>query len=104
MAGATHARALNDKSHIPEVRDDKGNTLPSEIVQALKRTGNPKAGKPVYQALCEACHMPSGAGNPDGMRHVDNGVTSKLMALQLTFISAARSKRSRSALRLGHCQ
>ena len=66
MASAAHAQALNDKSHTIEVRDDKGNTLPSEIVQALKRMGNPKAGKTVYRALCEGCHMPSGAGNPDG--------------------------------------
>jgi cytochrome c553 len=66
MAITAHAQLPNDKGPAVEQRDDKGNALPSEKVQALKRTGDPKAGLRIYQALCEECHLPSGAGNPDG--------------------------------------
>jgi cytochrome c553 len=49
-----------------ERRDYKGNTLPTEKVEALWLRGNAKAGQADYKAYCEACHLPTGAGNPDG--------------------------------------
>ena len=49
-----------------EIKDYPGNTPPTEKVAALKLKGVAKAGAADYKAYCEACHMPNGAGTPDG--------------------------------------
>ena len=49
-----------------EIRDYKGNTPPSEKVEALSLKGNVKAGQADYKVYCEACHLATGNGNPDG--------------------------------------
>ena len=50
-----------------EIRDYKGNTSPTEKVEALRLTGNAKAGQAEYEEYCAACHLPMGSGNPDGI-------------------------------------
>lgn len=48
-----------------ESKDYKWNAQEGEKIEALKLTGNPKEGKEGYE-VCGACHLPSGAGRPDG--------------------------------------
>ena len=55
-----------EKKPSIEVRDYPGNTASTERDEALKLQGNVKAGQAAYQEYCEACHLPTGGGNPDG--------------------------------------
>ncbi len=48
-----------------ESKDYKWNAQEGEKIEALKLKGNPKEGKDGYE-VCGACHLPSGAGRPDG--------------------------------------
>lgn len=41
------------------------NAQEGEKIEALKLKGDPKAGEDPYE-VCSACHLPSGAGRPDG--------------------------------------
>ncbi len=41
------------------------NAQEGEKIEALHKKGDPKAGKEAYE-VCGACHLPSGAGRPDG--------------------------------------
>lgn len=41
------------------------NAQEGEKIEALHKTGDVKAGKDAYE-ICGACHLPSGAGRPDG--------------------------------------
>jgi len=58
--------ALADKKAGVEIKDYPGSTALTERVAVLKLKGDAKAGRADYKAHCEACHMPSGGGNPDG--------------------------------------
>jgi cytochrome c553 len=48
-----------------EAKDYKWNAQEGEKIEALKLKGNAKDGKEGYE-VCGACHLPSGAGRPDG--------------------------------------
>ena len=48
-----------------ESKDYKWNAQEGEKIEALKLKGDPKNGKEGYE-VCGACHLPSGAGRPDG--------------------------------------
>lgn len=48
-----------------ESKDYQWNAQEGEKIEALKLKGNAKAGKEGYE-VCGACHLPSGAGRPDG--------------------------------------
>ena len=48
-----------------ESKDYKWNAQEGEKIEALKLKGNAKEGKEGYE-VCGACHLPSGAGRPDG--------------------------------------
>ncbi|MDP2811702.1 MAG: c-type cytochrome [Rhodocyclaceae bacterium] len=48
-----------------EGKDYKWNAQEGEKLEALKLKGNAKDGKEGYE-VCGACHLPSGAGRPDG--------------------------------------
>ena len=48
-----------------ESKDYKWNAQEGEKIEALKKKGDVKAGKDAYE-ICGACHLPSGAGRPDG--------------------------------------
>jgi cytochrome c553 len=48
-----------------EGKDYKWNAQEGEKIEALQKKGDPKAGQEGYE-VCGACHLPSGAGRPDG--------------------------------------
>lgn len=48
-----------------EGKDYKWNAQEGEKIEALTKKGDAKNGKDVYE-VCGACHLPSGAGRPDG--------------------------------------
>lgn len=48
-----------------ESSDYKWNAQEGEKIEALHKKGNVKAGQEAYE-VCGACHLPSGAGRPDG--------------------------------------
>jgi cytochrome c553 len=48
-----------------ESKDYQWNAQEGEKIEALKLKGDAKAGKEGYE-VCGACHLPSGAGRPDG--------------------------------------
>ena len=67
MSAAAIAAGPNDapKKAGIESRDYKWNAAEGEKIEALKLKGDAKAGKEGYE-VCGACHLPSGAGRPDG--------------------------------------
>jgi cytochrome c553 len=48
-----------------ESQDYKWNAQEGEKIEALQKKGDVKAGAEAYE-ICGACHLPSGAGRPDG--------------------------------------
>ncbi len=48
-----------------ETADYKWNAQEGEKIEALHKKGNVKNGQEAYE-VCGACHLPSGAGRPDG--------------------------------------
>ena len=48
-----------------EGKDYKWNAQEGEKIEALQKKGDAKEGKEGYE-ICGACHLPSGAGRPDG--------------------------------------
>lgn len=48
-----------------ESKEYKWNAQEGEKIEALKLKGDPKDGRDGYE-ICGACHLPSGAGRPDG--------------------------------------
>ncbi len=48
-----------------ESKDYKWNAQEGEKIEALTKKGDAKAGEEGYE-ICGACHLPSGAGRPDG--------------------------------------
>ena len=48
-----------------ESKDYKWNAQEGEKIEALKLKGDKKRGQEAYE-VCGACHLPSGAGRPDG--------------------------------------
>lgn len=48
-----------------EAKDYKWNAQEGEKIEALHKKGDVKQGKEDYE-VCGACHLPSGAGRPDG--------------------------------------
>ena len=48
-----------------EGKDYKWNAEEGEKIEALKLKGDKKRGEEAYE-VCGACHLPSGAGRPDG--------------------------------------
>ena len=55
---APHKAGIEDKSY-------KWNAQEGEKIEALKLKGDKKRGEEAYE-VCGACHLPSGAGRPDG--------------------------------------
>lgn len=64
-ATAALAGAPAPVKHGIESKDYKWNAQEGEKVEALKLKGDAKNGKETYE-VCGACHLPSGAGRPDG--------------------------------------
>ena len=59
------AQAPAPKKQGIEGKDYVWNAQEGEKIEALKHKGNAKNGKEAYE-VCGACHLPSGAGRPDG--------------------------------------
>ena len=55
---APHQAGIEDKNY-------KWNAQEGEKIEALKLKGDKKRGEEAYE-VCGACHLPSGAGRPDG--------------------------------------
>ena len=65
ISGFSHAAPPAVKQAGIESADYKWNAQEGEKIEALKLKGNAKEGKEGYE-VCGACHLPSGAGRPDG--------------------------------------
>ncbi len=66
LAGSlAYAGPPADKKAGIESSDYKWNAQEGEKVEALKLKGDAKNGRETYE-VCGACHLPSGAGRPDG--------------------------------------
>jgi cytochrome c553 len=64
-AGAAQAGPPPPKAHGIEDKSYKWNAEGGEKMEALKLTGDKVRGEEGYE-VCGACHLPSGAGRPDG--------------------------------------
>jgi cytochrome c553 len=64
-AGFAHAGPPAPKAAGIESKDYKWNAQEGEKIEALHKKGDAKAGEEGYE-ICGACHLPSGAGRPDG--------------------------------------
>lgn len=63
--GVAHAAPPAPKTQGIEGKDYKWNAQDGEKVEALTKKGDKKRGEEGYET-CGACHLPSGAGRPDG--------------------------------------
>ncbi len=64
-AGIAFAGPPAPKKEGIEGKDYKWNAQEGEKIEALKLKGDKKRGEEAYE-VCGACHLPSGAGRPDG--------------------------------------
>jgi cytochrome c553 len=64
-AGLAHAQAPAPKKTGIEGAGYQWNAQEGEKIEALHKKGDVKNGKEAYE-VCGACHLPSGAGRPDG--------------------------------------
>jgi len=64
-AGVALAAPPAPKQEGIESKDYKWNAQEGEKIEALHKKGDVTNGKEVYE-ICGACHLPSGAGRPDG--------------------------------------
>ena len=64
-AGAAQAGPPPPKAHGIEDKTYKWNVQEGEKMEALKLKGDKTRGEEGYE-VCGACHLPSGAGRPDG--------------------------------------
>ena len=64
-AGVAFAAPPAPKKEGIEAKDYKWNAQEGEKIEALKLKGDKKNGQEAYE-VCGACHLPSGAGRPDG--------------------------------------
>ena len=65
IAGIVQAGPPSPKTQGIESKDYKWNAQGGEKSEALKLKGDRKRGEEAYE-VCSDCHLPSGAGRPDG--------------------------------------
>ncbi|MBW2273226.1 MAG: c-type cytochrome [Deltaproteobacteria bacterium] len=65
FAGVAIAQPPPPKAEGIESDDYKWNEMIGEKMEALQLTGDLENGEEAYE-ICSACHLPSGAGRPDG--------------------------------------
>jgi cytochrome c553 len=65
QAGIAGAQAPAPKAAGIESGGYQWNKMEGEKIEALQKKGDPKNGEAAYE-VCSACHLPSGAGRPDG--------------------------------------
>lgn len=83
------AQAPPPKAAGIESQDYKWNAMEGEKVEALDKKGDPKAGEEAYE-VCSACHLPSGAGRPDGTFPQLAGQHATVLIKQIADIRAGR--------------
>src|SRR5690242_17670137 len=81
------AQAPAPKKQGIEGKDYVWNAQEGEKIEALKHKGNAKNGKEAYE-VCGACHLPSGAGRPDGTFPQLAGQHSTVLIKQIADIRA----------------
>jgi cytochrome c553 len=86
-ASIAFASAPAPKKEGIESKDYKWNAQEGEKVEALHKKGDVKAGKEAYE-VCGACHLPSGAGRPDGTFPQLAGQHSTVLIKQMADIRA----------------
>jgi len=86
-ATAALAQAPAPKKGGIETKDYKWNAQEGEKIEALHKHGDAKAGKEGYE-ICGACHLPSGAGRPDGTFPQLAGQHSTVLIKQMADIRA----------------
>ena len=72
-----------------EAEGYKWNEMEGEKVEALELVGDPTRGEEAYE-VCGACHLPSGAGRPDGTFPQLAGQHSTVLIKQMADIRAGR--------------
>lgn len=65
LAGPALAGPPAPKTAGIEAKGYQWNAQGGEKIEALKKKGDPKKGEDTFE-VCAACHLPSGAGRPDG--------------------------------------
>ncbi len=80
QAPAPHMDGIEGKDYV-------WNAQEGEKIEALKKKGDPVAGKDSYE-VCGACHLPSGAGRPDGTFPQLAGQHSTVLIKQMADIRA----------------
>lgn len=88
LAGAAGAQPAPQAEGI-EAKDYQWNKMEGEKVEALDKVGDPKRGAEAYE-VCGACHLPSGAGRPDGTFPQLAGQHSTVLIKQIADIRAGR--------------
>ena len=91
-AGIALAGPPAPKSEGIEGKDYKWNAQGGEKSEALSKKGDPKAGEEGYET-CAACHLPSGAGRPDGTFPQLAGQHSTVLIKQMTDVRAGRRRK-----------
>ncbi len=86
-ASIAFASAPAPKKEGIESKDYKWNAQEGEKIEALQKKGDVKAGKEAYE-VCGACHLPSGAGRPDGTFPQLAGQHSTVLIKQMADIRA----------------
>ncbi|MCU0701995.1 MAG: c-type cytochrome [Myxococcaceae bacterium] len=87
LAGFALAGPPAPKKAGIESKDYKWNAQEGEKIEALKLKGDPKRGEEAYE-VCSACHLPSGAGRPDGTFPQLAGQNSTVLIKQIADIRA----------------
>jgi cytochrome c553 len=77
---APHKGGIEEKGYV-------WNAQEGEKIEALQKKGDVKAGKDAYE-VCGACHLPSGAGRPDGTFPQLAGQHSTVLIKQMADIRA----------------
>ena len=88
LAGAALAQPAPQAEGI-EGEGYQWNKMEGEKVEALDKVGDPKRGEEAYE-VCGACHLPNGAGRPDGTFPQLAGQHSTVLIKQIADIRAGR--------------
>ena len=89
LAGPGRAQGPAPKEKGIESEGYKWNEMAGEKVEALELTGDATRGEEAYE-VCSACHLPNGAGRPDGTFPQLAGQHSTVLIKQIADIRAGR--------------
>jgi cytochrome c553 len=89
LGGAAFAQGPAPKAEGIESEGYKWNQMEGEKVEALELEGDVVRGEEAYE-VCSACHLPSGAGRPDGTFPQLAGQHASVLIKQIADIRAGR--------------